>query len=92
MSWDSIECIERNGIITDYAVVFQEQDGALISGQVNVMDRSFTASGLTPFALYTFEVAGVNDVNRGPFTFPTTIVAQGMFFHDPPLIIIISSY
>ena len=47
-------------MITNYAVVFQEQGGAVIHGEVNVVDRTFTASGLTPHTNYTFRVAGVN--------------------------------
>ena len=63
-----IECIERNGVITDYTVVFQEQGGAVIPGEVNVMDRTFTASGLTPHTNYIFRVAGVNSNGTGPYS------------------------
>ena len=66
ITWD-IECIEHNGEITNYTVVFQEQGGAMISGEVNVMDRTFTATGLTPHTNYTFQVAGVNINGTGPF-------------------------
>ena len=59
-SWRQIECIERNGVITNYTVVFQEQGGAVVPGEVNVMYRNFTASGLTPHTNYIFRVAGVN--------------------------------
>ena len=68
VSWSTIECIERNGVITNYTVVFQEQGGAVIPGEVNVMDRTFTASGLTPHTNYTFKVAGVNSNGTGPYT------------------------
>ena len=68
VSWNTIECIERNGEITNYTVVFQEQGGAVIPGEVNVMDRTFTTSGLQPFTRYVFRVAGVNDAGTGPFT------------------------
>ena len=64
--WGIIECIEHNGILTGYTVVFQEQGGATIPGEV--MDQSFTANDLTPGTSYTFQVAGVNDVGTGPFT------------------------
>ena len=40
----------------------------MIPGEVNVMDRTFTASGLTPHTNYTFRVAGVNSIDTGPFT------------------------
>ena len=68
VSWSTIECIERNGEITDYTVVFQEQGGVMIPGEVNVMDRTFIASGLTPHTNYTFKVAGVNSIDTGPYT------------------------
>ena len=67
-NWRQIECIERNGVITNYTVVFQEQGGAVIPGEVNVMDRTFTASGLTPHTNYIFRVAGVNSNGMGPYS------------------------
>ena len=66
VTWDTIECIESNGILTGYTVVFQEQGGAAIPGEV--IGQSFTANDLTPGTSYTFQVAGVNDVGSGLFT------------------------
>ena len=67
VTWCTIECIERNGIITGYTVVFQKQGGANVP--VNTVDRtSFSATELTPFTNYTFQVAGVNYVGIGPLT------------------------
>ena len=66
VTWDAIECIERNGIITDYVVEFQEQGGDRIPGEV--VGQNFTASGLTPATRYTFRVAGVSINGTGPFT------------------------
>ncbi len=55
VTWDAVECIERNGVITGYVVEFQRVDGtATTDGQV--MGRIFTASGLRPFTNYTFRV------------------------------------
>ena len=76
MSWSTIECIERNGEITNYTVVFQEQGGAVIPGEVNVMDRTFTASELTPHTNYTFRVAGVNSNGTGAYTNISTILTD----------------
>ena len=67
-NWRQIDCIERNGVITNYTVVFQEQGGAVIPGEVNVMDRTFTASVLTPHTNYIFRVAGVNSNGTGPYS------------------------
>ena len=78
VSWSTIECIERNGeiMITNYTVVFQEQGGAVIPGEVNVMDRTFTATGLSPYTNYTFRVAGVNSNGTGPYTNISTILTD----------------
>ena len=76
VSWGTIECFERNGVITNYSVVFQEQGGAVNPGEVNVMDRTFTASGLTPHTSYTFRVAGVNSNGTGPYSNVTVILTD----------------
>ena len=82
VSWSTIECIERNGKITIYTMVFQEQGGAVIPGEVNAMDRNFTASGLTPHTNYTFRVAGVNSNGTGPYTNISSILTDedGMLY------------
>ena len=66
VTWDTIDCIERNGIITGYTVVFQEQGGASVPG--NTVNMIFSAEELTPGTSYTFQVAGVNDAGTGSFT------------------------
>ena len=66
VSWTQIKCIKRNGPITSYTVEFQEMGGSLIPGVV--VNRTFTASGLTPYTNYTFRVAGVNDNGTGVFS------------------------
>ena len=79
VTWDTIKCIERNGIITGYTVVFQDRGGANVPG--NTVNRTFSATELTPFTNYTFQVAGVNDVGTGPFTNIITITTDedGLF-------------
>ena len=71
LTWETIDYIERNGVITGYSVGFQEEGGAGIPGEV--MGQSFTASGLTPNTSYTFRVAGVNANGTGPYTELSTI-------------------
>ena len=66
VTWDTIDCIEHNGVITSYSVEFQEEGGADIPGEV--IGQRFTASSLTPNTSYTFRVAGVNANGTGPFT------------------------
>ena len=72
MSWDAIDCIERNGVITGYEVEFQRVGGAAITDG-EVVGQTFTASGLQPFTNYTYQVAGVNSEGRGPFSDLITI-------------------
>ena len=53
--------------------------GALIPGVV--VNRTFTASGLTPYTNYTFRVAGVNDIDSGndgtgPFSNTISILTE----------------
>ena len=67
VSWNEIECIERNGRIYIYTVEFS-------SLRRTVWWNRFTASGLTPFTNYTFRVAGFSNRNgMGPFSNVTTI-------------------
>ena len=74
VSWTQIACIECNGPITNYTVEFQKVGGPLISGVV--VNRTFTASGLTPYTNYTFRVVGVNDNGTGLFTDVTSIQTE----------------
>ena len=72
VSWNEIECIEGNGMITNYTVEFSSLGGSIIPGVLMVNERRFTANGLTPFTNYTFRIAGVNSNGTGPF-FDVTI-------------------
>ena len=74
VSWSQIRCIERNGPITNYTVEIKEVGGALIPDVV--VNRTFTASGLTPYTNYTFRVAGVNDNGTGPFSNLTNVQTE----------------
>ena len=74
ISWTEIECTEHNGLITNYTVEFQEEGGAVIPGVI--VNRTFTASGLTPYTNYTFRVAGVNQAGTGPFSDTTSILTE----------------
>ena len=75
VTWNAIECIDQNGIIINYMVQFQEQDGgaSVAGGVVNVIGRTYTVSGLTPATAYTFRVAGVTSGGIGPFS-PARVV------------------
>ena len=69
VTWDIIECIERNGIILRYRVNSNATIGST-SG------RNFLAEGLSPYKQYSFQVAGVTDDSTGPFTDMITITTD----------------
>ena len=63
--WEDINCIDRNGRITSYDVMFGVSGKAMI---MNISGRSFTADELRPFTNYTFQVRGVNNEGSGPYS------------------------
>ncbi len=72
VTWDTITCIERNGIITNYTAEFGPSGNPTI--RTWITELTFTANGLTPFTNYTFRVAGVNSVNTGIYSDIITVV------------------
>lgn len=65
-TWDPIPCIERNGVIINYAVAFGPfGDEAVKTAALN---RMFMVHGLVPFTNYSFRVAGVTNAGIGVFT------------------------
>ena len=70
VTWNTIECINRNGLITDYDVRLREDDSGdmVTDGVVDFDARTYMASGLRPFTRYIFKVAGVNANGTGVFT------------------------
>ena len=82
VEWNTVECIERNGVIDNYTVRFGPEGGVqsentVQSGGIGVAG-TYTASGLTPFTRYSFEVAAVNSAGTGPFTTTLTLTTNGM--------------
>ena len=74
VTWGTIDCIQRNGEITGYVVQYEGGD-MTDGGMTDVNTRTFEATGLRPFTVYTFQVAGVNDVDTGPFA-ETIIITE----------------
>ena len=74
VSWDEIDCIERNGMITGYLVRFQQADAATVTNETRViLGTTFSTSELHFLTNYIFQVAGMTSVGTGPFTNPITI-------------------
>ena len=70
VTWNTIECIHLNGLITDYEVRLREANSGDIvtDGVVDFDAETYTASGLRPFTRYIIQVAGVNANGTGVFT------------------------
>ncbi len=72
--WTQIDVSQRNGIITSYIIDYGEG----ISREMKINTKSsattYLLTGLKPFTEYTFTVAGVNSVNRGPFSGSSEII------------------
>ena len=74
ISWDSVECIHRNGLITHYNISYGPMSETSRVTDVTVVNKneqdnggSYTATGLEPSTNYNFKVAAVNDVGVGKF-------------------------
>ncbi len=74
LNWTEIDVSERNGVITSYIIQYGEgtNRNILINTQSNATTHLIT--GLKPFTVYTFTVAGVNSVNTGPFSRASSII------------------
>ncbi len=86
LSWSPIDCIERNGVITNYITEFQLIEGGVIPGTVT--DRNFTSSRLSSSTNYTFRVAGVNSEGIGLFSNITLITTAGKLYLSPDSLIL----
>ncbi len=66
VSWNPIDCMEQNGLITNYITEFQQIQNAVLPGLI--IGMSFFGNELTPSTNYSFRVAGVNEEGQGPFS------------------------
>ena len=68
ISWTQISCIDRNGHITGYRILYGPVNSTHVTldHQSTSTSRDFT--GLTPFTNYVFSVSGVNGEGAGAFS------------------------
>ena len=68
ISWTQISCIDRNGDITGYRILYGPVNTAPVTldHQSTSTSRDFT--GLSPFTSYSFSVSGVNSQGAGAFS------------------------
>ena len=69
LSWTNIECLQQNGIITNFTIRYRKQ-GSTQDMTVNTQTAttSFNVIGLSAFTAYTFSVAGSNSIGMGVFS------------------------
>ena len=78
ISWDGIDCIHRNGMITHYLIVNGPVDEANQMTNVSVNSNrpdnggSYTTTGLDATQNYIFKVAAVNSDGVGVFATVST--------------------
>ena len=67
LTWTNIECLLRNGILTNFTIQYREQGS---TGDINTQTvaTSFNVTGLLAFTIYTFSVAGSNSIGMGGFS------------------------
>ena len=76
ISWDSVECIHRNGLITQYLLIIRPVDTSDSNLEKFVTLNSdgpdngggYMATALQPSVSYMFKVAAINNNGIGPFT------------------------
>ena len=67
LSWDPPPHDQRNGIILHYTVRVIPQYGGIVV-YLNSTVTSIIVASLTPYTIYTYSVAAVTSVGRGPFS------------------------
>ena len=73
MTWDEVLPVDRNGIITEYEVLYEplETFGGLLSPlSMNTTNLVVDLMGLVPFADYNISVRAYTSVGPGPYSEP----------------------
>ena len=90
MEWSNVNCIDRNGEITEYHIHYQPKysnDYPYYSSPATAVtrSRSYAANHLIPQVDYQFQVAAVNIKGKGPsasITLKTGPVKSKQFSHN----------
>ena len=67
LSWDEVNCTDRNGVITGYIVQYTITGGITVTVNISAT-TSVVIAGLIKFRLYSFSVAAINDKGIGPYS------------------------
>ena len=66
--WEEILPIERNGIITEYEVLYEPLREDLSPGSINTTDLNVIILGLQEFIFYNIFVRAYTSVGPGPYS------------------------
>ena len=69
ISWNQINCYQRNGHITSYIILISRDD---IEFNISSTTVYILTSDLVLGKVYNISVAGVNDIGMGPFSEPVS--------------------
>lgn len=72
VAWKEIPPIDRNGIITNYEVLYEPLCENLTAESINTTNLSLIIVELEEFAHYNISVRAYTSVGPGPFSVPIT--------------------
>ena len=75
VTWNEVNCSQRNGLITGYTVVISNSS---IAYNLNSTQRYIILNDLEFGTVYNISVAAINTVGRGPFSDPIAIIIGDM--------------
>ena len=67
LSWDELDCLERNGDITGYMIRYVGNSQTITNSSSDT-STTYTIQGLDPFTEYLLAVAAMNSNDVGPFS------------------------
>lgn len=66
ITWDEVECLQRNGIITNYNVQYEPNNYSALPMTMITVNNFLMVTNLIPRTNYTFQVAAENTNGTGP--------------------------
>ena len=75
VTWEEVPPIDRNGIITEYEVLYvplETFDEAISADVVNTTDLSYLLVNLQEYVSYNISVRAYTSVGSGPYSVPIT--------------------
>ena len=81
LTWNEVNCIERNGLITGYTVMISNSS---ITYSLTSIKRYIILNDLVLGTVYIISVAAVNSAGRGPFSDPIALLLQPLQLSQSP--------